>query len=206
MKTRKVFVVITSLFFLVLFNSCKKDGNEVVINPTTSYYFTGTIENQKEYWSAGIDNFQLYHGWGATNVNSGDTSYYWMLGIDQWPVPENNKGLIINLPVTYNIGDCTSEEFRLTFREKTYELKGIFSDSGIKIDYYEHGEVYSTEFGPQSGSYVNCILVSETVIYGVPDVVNTTWTFGCKLYKSDGTYYKEIKQAEMKTSVYRIDI
>jgi len=202
MKTRTIYLFFIAFLLVSCFNSCKKYTEDIVCNPTSDYYFNGLIANNQECWNSGENDYQVYHGWGSSTV-SGVTSYHWSLGLDQWPIPEDNKTVFLEFEVPYNIDSCTSKQFQNTFKTGSYSFSPINNDSksGIEMSYMEDGKYYRTTYGSQDDSYLNCTNVVESENYGNREVLDITWSFKCSLYGSNGTFYKEIQNAELRVSV-----
>ncbi len=74
---------------------------------------------------------------------------------------------------------------------------------GVEIHYSVNGTYYSTNYGVQGGSFLEITEVSDTEIYGIDEALSVFWKFRCKLYSSDGSFYKEIEIAKLRTSVLR---
>jgi len=120
MKNRVFSLFALTLFLLISLNSCKEDNNgasleDTLCSPTSDHYFRGIVGSLRECWNNGEENYQVYHGWGSETDTTGITSHYWQPGLDQWPVPDDNKTIFLYIEVPYEINECTSEEFHNTF-------------------------------------------------------------------------------------------
>lgn len=212
MKTRVN--ALTSVFILLLFlsNSCTDDPSDAELenslcSPSSDYYFSGVVGDMLECWNYGVNNYQVYHGWGSTANQNADTIHYWQPGLDQYPIPDINKTIHLYIEAPYKITGCSSEQFHDTFQTGSFEFVPIESDgiNGIEIHYSVNGTYYSTAYGPQDGSYIECLEVSEATTYGNSEKLNIVWKFRCKLYNMDGEIFNEMKIGKMRVSVLHVE-
>lgn len=211
MTARRYHILALSLLALTALLSCKEESDTEMLedslcDPTAVYYFSGVVGETMECWNIGLNNYQVYHGWGSSIDPGVDTAYYWQPGLDQYPVPEDNKTLHLSVEVAYDINTCTSDQFHMTFQPGFFSFKPIHEDGtdGIEIYYRANGQNYSTRFGPQIDSFLECTAVTENLGNSVDEAINVSWKFRCKLYAQDGTFYKEIKIGKMRVSVLHV--
>jgi len=208
MKTAKFFSLLILLSFFLGINSCKKDEEvEPLCTPTSEYYFIANVGNEAECWNVGENNFTFFESYGVINdSNNQALSYSYVFGISELPQPVSHKGIGINWPVQYNVHDCTKEQFLQTFQTGNYpfnELTPYYY--GVFVRYSENDNQFSTGYGDQTGSYINCIDVSEVDTASSTSAVIVTYSIDCKLYSDDGSFYKEIKNATLRMKIEQLE-
>lgn len=208
MKTRALIISSTVLSLFLFFNSCSKDTDDVTLeaslcNPTSDYYFTGILDNSLDCWNKGNYNYQVYHGGGATYHSNGDTAFYWTTGLDQWPIPDINKTIYLNVEVAYDRELCTEEQFYNTFQTGSYSFQPVDEPdkNGIELVYSVNGTYYNTAYGPQDDSYIDCVEVSEAESSANSEALNVGWEFSCNLYDNQGNFFKKLEIGKMRADI-----
>lgn len=210
MKIKAIIPFPLLIILLIGFNGCKDESDAAALenslcSPSSEHYFSGVVGEMLDCWNEGEYNYQVYHGWGSKINTNGDTTHYWQPGLDQYPVPDINKTIHVYIEVPYAITGCSSDQFHSTFQEGFYNFNPINlpGDQGIEVHYSVNGTHYSSAYGAQDDSYLECTEVSETEIYGLNEALNISWKFRCKLYDQGGTFYKELKIGKLRTSILR---
>lgn len=207
MKTLKVSSVIIIVFLIAGFNSCKKDSQTIQLDctPTSDYYFSGIVGSEQECWNENENGYVFNQNVAASYSDSTlaeITSNYWLLSLGQHANFNTISEVTLSVYVPYTISKCSHDEFNQSFHTGTYNfIKAGNLSSGIEITYTENGESYSSMYGSQKkDKYVNCTEASAELGNDFPNF-NCTYSIRCNLYKSDGTFFKEIVQSQMRVNV-----
>ncbi len=70
------------------------------------------------------------------------------------------------------------------------------------LQYTINDKWYTTKYGSQESSLLECTNVSKSSNYGSREALDVSWRFKCSLYSEDGTFFKEIEEAELSVSVF----
>lgn len=207
MKASSVFPLLVFVVLSISESACKKDQAELktdpydlLCTPTSDYYFRGTINDIDKCWNVGENYYQKYSGGGSESDENGQ-HYFWMQGLDQYPVPYPSEAILIRSESSVSINNCTQQQFFDSFVPGTVPIIPINSagNSGIEIIYVLNGTSYTSRNGPQDGNEAELVEANKKTDAGNYDQIVLKYRFTCNLYSCTGNYFGKISAGELRT-------
>ena len=206
----------TLCLFLGTIFSCNNDDDgtssleslvEQLCEPSAPAYFRGFLSGENLCWNEGIEDFQSYSGSGSAGEPGGNTSYFWQIGVDQFPVTDNSQRIFILIESESDPLTLDRSEFLSSLNLGEYPFEKITTTDdvlSVVVQYSSGNDFYSTEFGPQDDAKLEILERVESVAIGNTDRLYLKIRFNCKLYDSNGTIKEVIEVGEVAGSAIRV--